>query len=195
MLSEYPEVKKYQSFEPRPATSRNTSHNEINQFLISLQNLPYESNWEAVPIHYDNYEISDEKYYFYYNKCDLEKQEISFKTVLCMQVHKFIANLKSEIDMYEADKLTNHVSCHITGRDSSIIFILSRVFQSCSCRGVVAYADMSAQSFGQFRLVRTRVAKCCLAHQKPRHRPRSLRAFEVEGKIFSKFRGFTRLRS
>ena len=78
-------------------------------------------------IHYGNYEISDEKYHFYYNKCDLEKQEISFKTVLRMQVHKFIANLKSEIDMYEADKLTNHVSCHITGRDSSMIYILSRV--------------------------------------------------------------------
>ena len=83
-MSEYPEAKKYQNFDPRPVESRNTSQKEINQFLVNLQNLPYESNWEAVPILYEDYELSDEKYNFFYKHFDFEKQEISRKSVLKM---------------------------------------------------------------------------------------------------------------
>ena len=117
-MSEYPETKKFQSFDPRPKDSRQTSQKEINNFLVSLQNLPYESNWEAVPIHYDDYELSEEKDHFYYKGDGFEKQEISRKSVLKLQIREFIRNLHFELYKYEKDVMTNEHCYHITGNEN-----------------------------------------------------------------------------
>ena len=39
----------------------------MNDFLTAIQGLPHESNWEAIPPDYEDYEISDEKQ-FYFNQ-------------------------------------------------------------------------------------------------------------------------------
>ena len=120
MLSEYPEAKKYQSFDPRPVESRSTSQDEVNHFLVSLQNLNYESNWEAVPIHYEDYEITNKKYDFFYEGCGFNRQEISRKSALKIQVNNFISNLNSEFSKFEEDALTNDYGYHIAGTDNSM---------------------------------------------------------------------------
>ena len=67
-LSEYhAEAIKFQAFDPRPVESREPSKQRINDFLIAIQGLPHESNWEAIPPDYEDYELSDEKE-FYFNK-------------------------------------------------------------------------------------------------------------------------------
>ena len=67
-LSEYhAEAIKFQAFDPRPVESREPSKQRINDFLTAIQGLPHESNWEAIPPDYDDYELSDEKE-FYFNK-------------------------------------------------------------------------------------------------------------------------------
>lgn len=88
----------------RPVQSRHTSQSEVNQFLIGLQNLNYESNWEAVPIHYEDYELTDQR-----------------KIILNSQIQDFISNLLSELDNYKTDALSNESCCHITGRDNSTL--------------------------------------------------------------------------
>ena len=67
-MSEYhAEAIKFQAFDPRPVESREPSKQRINDFLIAIQGLPHESNWEAIPPDYEDYELSDEKE-FYFNQ-------------------------------------------------------------------------------------------------------------------------------
>ena len=60
-------------FHYRPIESREPDKKRMNDFLTEIQGLkdkqglPYESNWEAIPPDYDDYEITDEKN-FYFNQ-------------------------------------------------------------------------------------------------------------------------------
>ena len=79
---------------------RCTSQAEINDFLISCQNFGYESNWDAIPIHYENYEFTEER-----------KQEIINETAF------FISSMKSDLEKYAQDPLTMSTGYHVSGTD------------------------------------------------------------------------------
>ena len=87
-------LNKFPCFDPRPVESRGFDQKKVNNFLTDIQGLPHESNWEAIPVDYDDYEISDEKY-FYFNKTeDPIKLEDSRKDVLKKECERFVAYLK-----------------------------------------------------------------------------------------------------
>ena len=59
----------------------------------------YDSNWEAVPILYKDYELSEER-----------------KLELAQETSIFISNMKTELEeKYAQDPLSNSVGYHITG--------------------------------------------------------------------------------
>ena len=89
-------LNKLPCFDPRPVELRGFDQKKVNNFLTAIQGLPHESNWEAIPVDYDDYEITDEKY-FYFNKTeDPIKLEDSRKDVLKKECERFVAYLKAQ---------------------------------------------------------------------------------------------------
>ena len=74
-------------FDPRPIESREPDKKRMNEFLTAIQGLtdsqglPYESNWEAIPPDYDDYEITDEKN-FYFNQGSVDLIPTSYVSSL-----------------------------------------------------------------------------------------------------------------
>ena len=104
---------------------RETSKEEMNNFLTAVQGLTtHESNWEAIPPDYDDYEITDEKE-FYFNKSETpNKLEASRKTVLKQECDLFVANLKASVEKYEMDPLSNSFAYHISGTEGQALIDL-----------------------------------------------------------------------
>ena len=125
-LSEYHTAAiKFQAFDPRPVEMRETTKKEMNDFLTAVQGLTtHESNWEAIPPDYDDYEITDEKH-FYFNKSETpNKHEESRKNVLKQECDLFVANLKASVEKYEMDPLSNSFAYHISGTEGQALIDL-----------------------------------------------------------------------
>ena len=98
-MDSIPAPTKFREFDPRPSDLRHTSQKEINDFLINCQTFGYESNWNAVPIIYDDYDLSDDR-----------KMEIISETA------QFISHMRCDLEEnYAQDPLTNSTGYHVTG--------------------------------------------------------------------------------
>ena len=86
--------------DPRPVHLQTTSDYEFNSFLANVQGHKKSSNWESVPIKYEDYELDDER-----------------KSVLKIQRKSFMDNLFDITDIYNSDSLSNDSSVHVTGSE------------------------------------------------------------------------------
>ena len=99
LVDSIPAATKFREFDPRPQDLRHTSQKEINDFLINCQTFGYESNWDAVPILYEDYELSED-----------QKMEIISETAL------FLSNMRFDLEeKYAQDPLTTALGYHVTG--------------------------------------------------------------------------------
>ena len=111
LIDSIPAASKFRDFDPRPPELRQTSQKELNEFLIECQTFSYESNWDTVPILYDDFELSNER-----------------KLEIVAESKRFIFEMRSELEKkYSQDPLTNCVGYHVTGTYGNFDSVLYKI--------------------------------------------------------------------
>ncbi len=87
--------------DPRPVELQRTTTEELNSFLIEQQRFPCKTLWSDIPIHYENFALTERR-----------------KNVLLELTDTFLQAQSSQVDSIPDDRLSTAAGKHISGTEA-----------------------------------------------------------------------------